>query len=126
MDEKEVLNGYVIDVAMWIGHKRVCFGIAEDQKTEYPYMMCVYESEGYMFPVCDKLHCFDNYPEALHAFDSEILLISFTMSTVALVLSRVAVAELVMVGIFTPGKSAELRDLTYWGSYLKINCPILQ
>ena len=35
MDEKEVLNGYVIDVAMRIGHKRVCFGIAEDQKTEY-------------------------------------------------------------------------------------------
>ena len=72
MDEKEVLNGYVIDVAMWIGHKRVCFGIAEDQKTEYPYMMCVYESEGYMFPVCDKLHCFDNYPEALHAFANKI------------------------------------------------------
>ena len=38
MDEKEVLNGYVIDVAMWIGHKRVCFGIAEDQTTEYPYI----------------------------------------------------------------------------------------
>lgn len=72
MDEKEVLNGYVIDVAMWIGHKRVCFGIAEDQNTEYPYMMCVYESEGYMFPMCDKLHCFDNYPEALHALASKI------------------------------------------------------
>ena len=50
MDEKEVLNGYVIDVAMWIGHKRVCFGIAEDQTTEYPYMMCVTNPKDICFP----------------------------------------------------------------------------
>ena len=180
MDEKEVLNGYVIDVAMWIGHKRVCFGIAEDQKTEYPYIMCVYESEGYMFPVCDKLHCFDNYPEALHAFANKInecakeledrraaivgvdapsclttedvisvswedsikgrvvavkeqtmlhgfrdMLISFIMSTAALVLSRAAVVELVTVGIFTPERSAELSARMFWGLYPKKRFPNL-
>ena len=72
MDEKEVLNGYVIDSCIWVGYKRICFGIAEDQTAEYPYMMCVYESEGYMFPMCDKLHCFDNYPEALTAYANKI------------------------------------------------------
>ncbi len=73
MDEKEVLQGYVIDSYMWIAHKRICFGIAEDQSIEYPYMSCVYESEGYMFPVCDKLHCFDNFPEALTAYANKII-----------------------------------------------------
>ena len=72
MDEKEVLNGYVIDSDIWIGHKRICFGIAQDHKAEYPYMMCVYDSEGYFMPVCDKLHCFDNFPEALLAYASKI------------------------------------------------------
>ena len=56
MDEKEVLHGYVIDSHIWVGHKRICFGIAEDQTIEFPYMTCVYESEGYMYPVCDRLH----------------------------------------------------------------------
>ena len=72
MDEKEVLHGYVIDSHIWVGHKRICFGIAEDQTIEFPYMMCVYESEGYMYPVCDKLHCFDNFPEAVHAYANKI------------------------------------------------------
>ena len=72
MDEKEVLHGYVIDSHIWVGHKRICFGIAEDQTIEFPYMMCVYESEGYMYPVCDKLHCFDNFPEAVYAYANKI------------------------------------------------------
>ena len=72
MEDKEIISGYIIQTYIWIGHDRVCFGITEDQTTEYPYMMCVYESEGHMFPVCDKLHCFDNYPEALHAFADKI------------------------------------------------------
>ena len=42
MDEKEVLHGYVIDSHIWVGHKRICFGIAEDQTIEFPYMTCVY------------------------------------------------------------------------------------
>ena len=71
-EEKEVLNGYEIDTDIWVGHKRICFGIAEDQTIEYPYMTCVYESEGHLFPVCDKLHCFDNFPEALRAYANKI------------------------------------------------------
>lgn len=72
MDDREIINGYIIQTHIWIGYNRVCFGITEDQTTEYPYMMCVYESEGHMFPVCDKLHCFDNYPEALQAYADKI------------------------------------------------------
>jgi hypothetical protein len=72
MEDKEIISGYIIQTYIWIGHDRVCFGIAEDHRREYPYMMCVYESEGRMFPMCETLHCFDNYPEALCAYANKI------------------------------------------------------
>ena len=68
MDEKEVINGYAVDSSIWVGTKRICFGIAEDRKEEYPYMVCVFESEGYVFPMCDKMACYDVFTEGLNAY----------------------------------------------------------
>ena len=71
-NEKEVINGYAVDSSAWIGTQRICFGIAEDRKEEYPYMVCVYESEGYVFPMCDKMLCYDSFTEALTSYANKI------------------------------------------------------
>ena len=72
MDEKEVINGYAVDSSIWVGTQRICFGIAEDRKEEYPYMVCVFESEGYVFPMCDKMACYDVFTEGLNAYSKKI------------------------------------------------------
>ena len=71
-NEKEIINGYAVDSSIWVGTQRICFGISEDQKEEYPYMVCVFESEGYVFPICDKMSCYDEFTEALNAYAKKI------------------------------------------------------
>lgn len=70
--EREMLNGYVIDASVWVGTQRVCFGISEDQSEEYPYSVFLYQTEGYIDPVCDQMMCYDNYTEALTSYAEQI------------------------------------------------------
>ena len=71
-EEKEMLEGYCIDSHIWVGNTRICFGISEDKNEKYPYMVCEYESKGFLFPVCDKMSCFDDFSEAVSAYAEKI------------------------------------------------------
>lgn len=72
-EKREVIEGYVIDSSIWIGNKRVCFGISENTEEKHPYMICIFESEGYIFPVCDRMFCSDDFSEALTTFANKII-----------------------------------------------------
>ena len=71
-EEKEILEGYRIDSHIWVGNTRICFGISEDKKEKYPYMVCEYENKGLLFPVCDKMSCFDDFAEAVSFYAEKI------------------------------------------------------
>ena len=71
-NEREIINGYAVDSSIWVGTQRICFGISEDQKEEYPYMVCAFESEGYVLPMCNKMSCYDEFTEALNAYAKKI------------------------------------------------------
>lgn len=71
-NEKEVINGYAVDSSVWIGNHRVCFGIAEDNRESFPYMICVFKAEGYLYPVSDKMLCYDSFTECLNAYAAKI------------------------------------------------------
>lgn len=71
-NEREIIEGYEIDSSIWIGDRRICFGISENTNEKYPYMVCVYESDGYIFPVCDRMFCSDDFSEALTIFANKI------------------------------------------------------